>query len=252
MEWTRHEVEKLREMRGAGRSIEECARALGRTPKSVENKVYALGMVGRRRKPREPLQETFDFVWAVSPDEAEEIRLAAFDSNKFKEFWERHRGLAIFFLRKRRLMVSEENLASAMVALWRAASSYDPSVGKFSTWFGCLLLREINESEGNRGRRKRTRAVSLDSIGEIGLEPGKIDESQDLCNSDDNFRSAVSAVGRGLSYRHAAFMRAHFQDGLSYKAIGETAGVTGQCVKNYVDKAVRHLREKAALGVVSL
>lgn len=117
----------------------------------------------------------------------------------------------------------EDIIQSGMLGLCKAASSWDKSKSKFSTYAGRCILNSINEEF--RSRKRQPKGVSLDQqvFDNMTLAETMIGEEDVLFIDDDTFYSQLSKEERIIFKL--------FNSGYSTDEISKAVGSTEQKVR---------------------
>lgn len=158
-----------------------------------------------------PLQSTSYEVGEVTRNEAEQLFL----ENTALAYHILHKDFPTF-------AQSEDMKQEALLGLWRACISFDPSKGKFSTYAGCCILNAIRYAL--RGYQKQPETVSLNQpISEEGstLE----DLLEDPYPSVDEGLIDLVTFLKGLPERERKLIQCRL-DGLTQNQISAEMGLS--------------------------
>ncbi|MDF2704057.1 MAG: polymerase, sigma-24 subunit, subfamily [Rubrobacteraceae bacterium] len=156
------------------------------------------------------------------------------DERAMSVLYDRYAGLiygaGVRYLGDRAL--AEDLVQDVFTAVWRNASSFDPSRARFATWV--YRITRNRATDLIRRRRARVRTVGGDSP----LEPGEEDATAELSRSFD----LASALSR-LSPVHREVLTLAYFEGLSQSEISRRTSRPLGTVKSRTSAALRALRE---------
>ena len=151
----------------------------------------------------------------------------------------------------------DESEQEARIALWRAASSYDPAKGEFAG-FASIVVRNHLRNVFNTAKRRGVEITALDAPSSNDPD-AEIDSAKNsLVSSDaspllDAERASIRLV---LQTQLASLTEAQQQvlksyaDGESYAEISRRTGVSKAAVRQMVERAANQIRpELQARGV---
>ena len=143
----------------------------------------------------------------------------------------------------------DESEQEARIALWRAASSYDPAKGEFAG-FASIVVRNHLRNVFNTAKRRGVEITALDAPS--GNDPdAEIDSAKNSLVSDeaspllDAERASIRLV---LQTQLASLTEAQQQvlksyaDGESYADIARRTGVSKAAVRQMVERAANQIR----------
>ena len=156
------------------------------------------------------------------------------DERAMSELYDRYAGLiygaGVRYLGDRAL--AEDLVQDVFTAVWRNASSFDPSRASFATWV--YRITRNRATDLIRRRRARVRTVGDDPP----FEPGEEDATGGLSRSFD----LASALSR-LSPVHREILTLAYFEGLSQSEISSRTGTPLGTVKSRTTAALRALRQ---------
>jgi RNA polymerase sigma-70 factor (ECF subfamily) len=156
------------------------------------------------------------------------------DERALSELYDRYAGLiygaGVRYLGDRTL--AEDLVQEVFTAVWRSATSFDPSRASFATWV--YRITRNRATDLIRRRLARVRTVG----GEARLEPGEDDPAGELSRGFD----VASALSR-LSPTHREVLELAYFHGLSQSEISRRTNTPLGTVKSRTTAALRALRE---------
>jgi RNA polymerase sigma-70 factor (ECF subfamily) len=181
------------------------------------------------------------------PDDEELMRrLAAGQSGALRPLHARH-AATVFAIAARRLDrgAAEEMVQEVFLAVWRKASSFDPSRGSFQHWLVRIARnRVLNEM---RGRSRRPRLGPIPAGNGPPVDPGpRPDEALWKAHRRDALREALDA----LPSRQGQALRLAFLDELTHEQVAETLRLPLGTAKNRIRSGLQTLRSRLA-GLVA-
>jgi RNA polymerase sigma-70 factor (ECF subfamily) len=156
------------------------------------------------------------------------------DERALSELYDRYAGLiygaGMRYLGDRTL--AEDLVQEVFTAVWRSATSFDPSRASFATWV--YRITRNRATDLIRRRLARVRTVG----GEARLEPGEDDPTGELSRGFD----VASALSR-LSPTHRQVLELAYFHGLTQSEISRRTNTPLGTVKSRTTAALRALRE---------
>lgn len=134
----------------------------------------------------------------------------------------------------------DEAFSAYQLAMMKAAISFEPARGlKFSTWvYHNLRIVRCHLARPNRSAYCRHETTKSDD--ELWKFLGKPSPDLDRVDDADSIRRLRWALER-MPAEDALIIRAHLGSGKRLPELGELFGVTRQCIKQRIDKALPQL-----------
>ncbi|MFM8765899.1 MAG: sigma-70 family RNA polymerase sigma factor [Spartobacteria bacterium] len=151
----------------------------------------------------------------------------------------------------------DESEQEARIALWRAASSYDPAKGEFAG-FASIVVRNHLRNIFNTAKRRGVEITALDAPSSDDPE-SEIDSAKNSLVSADasplldaeraNIRLVLQTQLASLTEAQQQVLKS-YADGESYAEISRRTGVSKAAVRQMVERAANQIRpELQARGI---
>ena len=140
--------------------------------------------------------------------------------------------------------LAEELIQEVFLKVWRSSSTFDPSLGSFSTW-----LFRVTRSVALDLYRKRAHRVHPIPEGDSHIATMRDRSAGPQEIVDESWLSwRVSRALEALDAPHREVIELAYIGGLSQREISQRTGVPLGTVKTRTAKAFRSLREELSLG----
>jgi RNA polymerase sigma factor (sigma-70 family) len=151
----------------------------------------------------------------------------------------------------------DESEQEARIALWQAASSFDPAKGDFAG-FASVVVRNHLRNAFNSAKRRGVEIAALDSAASSDPE-AEIDSAKNSLVSPDasplldaereDIRTVLQSELSSLTQAQQEVLKS-YADGDSYAEIGRQLGVSKAAVRQMAERAANQIRpELLARGV---
>ncbi len=177
---------------------------------------------------------------------------------------EDHTGLAIFFAKKYGDYDTEEAAQDALLALWRAARTFNPALGSFSTyastWARSILKRHrqypysmpfgMSDNAGRLGPQRERLLFSIDRRPSSKTHTGSHDESEYIppatdewgTNAQSDAADEIEHALKCLTKRQQIVIRGIFLNHFTGHEVAAYLGITHQAVAQIKDAALTKMR----------
>jgi len=168
--------------------------------------------------------------------------MAKNDPRAVQEFLDRYSDLVKFLARRSigfRFNFNsadvDDAVQDACIAVWRAASRFDPRLGSEKAFVAMVVRRRLIDRQRRRASRISTQAFEVDPEDRGASREAFIDQALDL---------STSAVLSGIDPQHRALLEMRVVHGQSNRQIAKITGMKPNKVRTTIDRTLAQLREK--------
>jgi len=177
------------------------------------------------------------------PDRSLLAEMAKNDPVAVQEFLDRYSDLVKFLARRSigyRFNFNsadvDDAVQDACIAVWRAASRFDPRLGSEKAFIAMVVRRRLIDRQRRQASRISTQAFEADPAEDHGSSrEAVIDQALDM---------STSALLSGIDPEHRALLEMRVMHGKSNRQIAQATGMKPNKVKRTIDRTLAQLREQ--------
>jgi RNA polymerase sigma-70 factor (ECF subfamily) len=172
---------------------------------------------------------------ASQPDEMLMALVAQRDQRAFSVLMERHMARAIRFAERIVGNAEADDIAQeAFVRVWNRGASYDPGVGRFTTWLYRIVLNLAIDS------RRRPRHLDIEEAADV---PSNEPEPVVRLIADEQDRSIAAAMA-ALPERQRAAIALFHMEGLSVREAALAMNLSEKAFESLLTRARSALKQE--------